>query len=139
MGDGVRIMSNTYIPTRTWLGNHVFIGPGVTFLNDRFPGRSENMETPKGAVIEDDVVIGGGSIILPGVSIGERSFIAAGAVVTKDVPPKSLVIGSPGSIKPLPKRLDMPNNHQLTMQPMDLWHPLTADIDAAGWPKEWKR
>ena len=43
-GDGVRIMSHVYIPSRTWFGSHVFVGPGVNFLNDRLPGRVEGDE-----------------------------------------------------------------------------------------------
>ena len=81
LGDGVRIMSHVYIPSRTWIGSHVFIGPGTTFLNDRYPYRRDPAPTPRGATIEDDVMIGGGVTILPEVHIGERSFIAAGAVV----------------------------------------------------------
>jgi acetyltransferase-like isoleucine patch superfamily enzyme len=127
-GTGVRIMSHVYIPSRTRFGDNVFVGPGVTFLNDRQPGRCEVMPTPKGATIEDDVMIGGGCTIMPGVTIGERSFIAAGAVVTKDVPPRSFVVGVPGRIQPLPPNLDMPNNRRLTLQPLDLWHPLTPDL-----------
>lgn len=134
-GNGVRIMSHVYIPSRTWFGNNVFVGPGVTFLNDRLPGRLGKMPMPKGARIEDDVMIGGGCTILPGIAIGERSFIAAGAVVTRDIPPKSLVKGVPGRIEPLPASLDLPNNPALTIQPIDIWHPLTADLSAIDWPK----
>jgi serine acetyltransferase len=68
--------------------------------------------------------------ILPGITIGERSFIAAGALVTKDIPPRSFVRGVPGRIEPLPSNLDMPNNRRLTLQPTDLWHPLTPDLGA---------
>ena len=138
MGKGVRIMSHVYIPSRTWFGDNVFVGPGVIFLNDRFPGRREKMETPRGATIEDDVVIGGGCTILPGVTIGKRSFIAAGATVIGDIPPMSLVVGTPGRIKPLPENLNMENNRQLTIQPLDLWHPLTKDLNASTWPADWK-
>jgi len=137
MGDGVRIMSHTYVPSRTWFGDHVFVGPGVTILNDRYPGRRATLATPRGPTIEDDVVIGGGCTILPGVRIGERSFVAAGALVHCDVPPHSLVVGVPGRIEPLPDHLDMPNHRQLTIQPVDLWHPLTPDLAAADWPQEW--
>lgn len=137
LGCGVRIMANVYIPTRTWIGDHVFIGPGVTFLNDRTPGRYDNMPTPRGATIEDDVMIGGGCTILPGVRIGARSFIAAGALVTKDVPPRSFVVGSPGRITPLPPALDRQNNRALTEQPVDIWHPATANPDAMDWPGDW--
>ena len=137
LGDGVRIMSHTYVPTRTWFGDHVFVGPNVAFLNDKRPGRCDPMPTPRGATIEDDVVIGGGATVLPGVTIGERSFVAAGAVVTKDVPPRSLVVGAPGRIEPLPPELDRPNNRGLTLQPVDLWHPLMPDLAAADWPEDW--
>lgn len=137
MGDGVRIMSHVYIPSRTWFGDHVFVGPGVIFLNERLPGRVEVMQTPRGATIETDVMIGGGCTILPGITIGERSFIAAGAVVTKDVPPRSFVKGTPGQIQPLPPQLDMPNNRRLTSQPIDLWHPHMRRLDDATWPKDW--
>jgi len=139
MGNGVRIMSHTYVPSRTWFGDHVFVGPGVTILNDRYPGRREVLETPRGPTIEDDVVIGGGCTILPGVTIGEGSFIAAGALVHGDIPPRSLVVGVPGRIAPLPKKLDMPNDRRLTIQPVDLWHPLMPDLSAADWPEDWRR
>jgi acetyltransferase-like isoleucine patch superfamily enzyme len=135
-GKGVRIMSHVYIPSRTWFGNDVFVGPGVTFLNDKLPGRLREMPIPKAARIEDNVMIGGGCTILPGITIGERSFIAAGSVVTKDVPPRSLVKGVPGKIESLPASLDMPNNPELTMQPIDIWHPLTTDLSKTDWPKE---
>ncbi len=137
LGDGVRIMSHTYVPTRTWFGDHVFVGPGVTFLNDKLPGRREPAPTPRGATLEDDVVIGGGVTILPGITIGQGSFIAAGAVVTRDVQPQSLVVGVPGRIRPLPEELNRPNSRTLTSQPLDLWHPLAETLDEANWPPDW--
>jgi len=136
-GTGVRVMSHVYIPSRTWIGDHVFIGPGVTFLNDKYPGRRDPMPTPRGATVRDDVMIGGGCTILPGVTIGERSFIAAGAVVTKDIPPRSLVIGNPGVISPLPAKLDMANTRKLTMAPRSMWHPELEYGGAKSWPTEW--
>ncbi|NQU11646.1 hypothetical protein HQ590_12705 [bacterium] len=130
-------MSQVYIPSRTWFGNHVFVGPGVTFLNSRFPGRLPDVPCPRGATVEDEVMIGGGATILPGITIGARSFIAAGAVVTRDVPPRSLVRGCPGDIQPLPAKLDVPVDRQLTVQPFDLWHPRTPDLAALRWPADW--
>jgi acetyltransferase-like isoleucine patch superfamily enzyme len=138
MGNGVRIMSHTYIPSRTWFGDHIFVGPGVTFLNDRYPGRIAPHPSPRGATIEDDVMIGGGCTILPGVTIGRGSFIAAGALVHKDIPPGSLVVGVPGRIEPLPPQLDVPNSRRLTEQPLDIWHPLTLNLDATDWPDDWQ-
>ena len=137
MGNGVRINTHSYVPSRTWIGDHVFIGPGVTFLNSRVPLRRHPTPTPRGATIEDDVMIGGGATILPEITIGERSFIAAGAVVTKDVPPRSFVIGVPGRISPLPEHLDMPNDREITMQPLDIWHPKTEYLGKNVWPDDW--
>lgn len=122
LGDGVRIMSHVYIPTRTRFGNHVFVGPGTTFLNARLPGREDRPQLA-GAQVEDDVMIGGGCTILPGVRIGCRSFIAAGTLVTRDVPPRSFVKGSPGKAEALPTELDRENSRRLTLQSTDLWHP----------------
>ena len=136
MGDGVRIMSHTYIPSRTWFGDNVFVGPGVTFLNDRYPCRIEPDPAPRGATIEDDVMIGGGVTMLSGVTIGRSSFIAAGAVVVSDVPAKSLVTGVPGRVQPLHAKSDKPNDRTLTMQKLDLWHPL-GDLSAQRFPDDW--
>ena len=138
VGDGVRIMSNVYIPSRTWIGDNVFIGPGTTFTNGKYPFRGYPNDYPtKGATIEDDVVIGGGVTIMPWITIGERSFVAGGAVVTKDIPPKSLVVGVPGKIYPLPAKLDVPNNKKYTMSKHELWH---SDLEYPGdndWPENW--
>ena len=134
-GTGVRVMSHVYIPSRTWFGDNIIVGPGVAFLNARYPGRRE-WET-RGATIEDDVMVGGGSTILPGVQIGKRSFIAAGAVVTKDVPPGSFVKGVPGEISPLPEHLDMANDRDSTLNPHSFWHPDLEYQGEAAWPDYW--
>jgi len=127
MGSGVRIMSHVYIPSRTKIGNDVFIGPGTTFLNDKKPCRygspDADLPVPKGAVIEDDVVIGGGCIINPGITVGRGSFIASGTLVTKDIPPYSLAKGSPVRCEELPEGLRGENNRKLTRNPFDIWHP----------------
>lgn len=131
MGDSVRLMSHVYVASRTVFGNRVVCGPGVTFLNDKRPGRAPGMA--KGAFVEDDVMIGGGCVILPGVRIGERSFIAAGAVVTKDVPPHSMVMGFPARCTPLPEDLDVPCRKEMAEQKLDLWHPLGSNPFDAPW------
>ena len=137
MGTGVRIMSHVYVPSRTWFGDHVFVGPGVNILNSRYPGRLPDIPTPRGPTIEDEVMIGGGVTVMAGVRIGTRSFIAAGAVVTKDVPAGSLVRGCPGRIEPLPEKLNVAMDRAMTIQPVDLWHPDTANLDALDWPGDW--
>jgi len=128
LGNGVRIMSHVYIPSRTHFGNHVFVGPGTTILNDRTPGRYPGDEPLPvcGATLEDDVVIGGGCTILPNVTIGKGSFVAAGTLVTKDVPPFSLLKGSPGRAQPLPEDWPKENSRVLTEAKLDLWHPQGA-------------
>lgn len=133
-GSGVRVMSQVYVPSRTWIGDNVFIGPGTRILNDRFPGRTD--AAVRGPTIGNDVMIGGGVTVLPGVKIGDGSFIAAGAVVVRDVPPLSMVVGPRGEIKPLPPHIAPTNSPRLTRQPVDLWHPLT-DISALEWPQDW--
>lgn len=139
LGDGVRLMTHVYVPSRTWFGDDVFVGPGTVFLNDRLPGRwpDEPPPTPQGATVEDDVMIGGGCLILPGVTIGRGSFIAAGATVTKDVPPESFVIGRPGRVEPLPPALARPNARSLTRPRQDLWHPQTPFDELPDWPPAW--
>lgn len=105
IGDFVKIETHVYIPTDVVIGSFVFIGPGVTITNDRYPLKLRDQYKPEGAILEDGVTIGGGVTILPGVRIGHDSFIAAGAIVTKDVPPDSMVVGAPGRIMPLPDHM----------------------------------
>ncbi len=105
IGNRVKIESLVYIPTHTKIGNDVFIGPNVVLTNDKYPQRMRDQYEPIGPIIEDSVSIGANSTIMPGVRIGEGCFIAAGSVVTKDVPPWSLVKGVPGKIYELPEKL----------------------------------
>jgi acetyltransferase-like isoleucine patch superfamily enzyme len=105
IGSFVKIEANCFIPTHCTFGDRVFLGPGVTILNDRYPLRMRDNYRPEGCVLEDNVTIGGAVVLLPGVRVGAGSFIAAGAVVTKEVPPGRLVVGVPGEIRPLPEEL----------------------------------
>jgi acetyltransferase-like isoleucine patch superfamily enzyme len=105
VGDFVKIESNCYIPTHTTIGSRVFIGPGVVLTNDKYPQKMRDRYSPKGPVIEDGVTLGAGVVVLPHITVGRGSFVAAGAMVTKDIPPMSLVKGVPGEILPLPEKL----------------------------------
>lgn len=105
IGDFVKLIAACYVPTHTVIGSRVFLGPGVVLTNDRFPLKMRDDYSPEGPMIEDDVSIGAGAVVVPGVRIGRGSFVAAGAVVTKDVPAYSLVKGVPGAAVPLPDKL----------------------------------
>jgi len=91
IGSQVSIQSNVYIPKGTIIEDNVFIGPCAVFTNDKYPP-SRRITGPH---IRRGAVIGAGAIILPGVEVGEYSIVAAGAVVTRDVPPRTVVAGVP--------------------------------------------
>lgn len=96
IGHKTKIQSNSYITAYTVIGNNCFIAPMVTTTNDNFMGRTEDrFKYIKGPVIKNKARIGGGAILLPGVNIGEESFIAAGSVVTKDTMPEKVYMGVP--------------------------------------------
>jgi len=93
VGDRVSIQSAVYIPTNTVIEDDVFVGPRVCFTNDKYMGRGDVKLL--GAHIEQGVRIGANSTILPGVRIGKDALVGAGAVVTKDVEPYTMVAGIP--------------------------------------------
>lgn len=99
IGAFCKIQSNSYITAYSELEDHVFIAPCVTTTNDNFMGRTEaRFGQIKGAVIRRGARVGGGVVILPGIEIGEEAFIAAGALVTRDIPAKKLVAGLPAKV-----------------------------------------
>lgn len=109
MGNFVKIMTGCYIPTHVVIGDRVFFGPNVTLTNDRYPLKMRETYSPEGPIIEDYVTLAAGAIVCPGVRIGHHSFVAAGAVVTKDVPPYTLAKGVPARFTDLPEELRQPN------------------------------
>ena len=103
IGNDVSIQSGAYIPTNTRIGNHVFIGPSVVFTNDRYPpSRIGGLDGPH---IMNGAAIGANATLLPGVIIGEGALVAAGAIVTRNVPDHMMAIGAPANIRELPKSL----------------------------------
>lgn len=103
VGSNVSLQTGVYVPSETEIGSNVFIGPQATLTNDPYPLR-ESVEL-EGPVVADDASIGANATLLPGVHLGERSFVAAGAVVTDDVPADTLAVGNPAKHRPLPETL----------------------------------
>lgn len=96
IGDRTKIQSNSYITAYTTLEEQVFIAPCVTTTNDNFMGRTEErFDKIKGAHVKKGARVGGASIILPGIVVEEETFVAAGALVTKNTEAKTLVKGVP--------------------------------------------
>jgi len=99
IGAMTKIQADAYITAYSTLEEHVFIAPCVVTTNDNWMGRTEKrFGNIKGPTIRRGARVGGGAILCPGVEIGEEAFIGAGAVVTKDVPPRVVVVGSPARV-----------------------------------------
>jgi len=100
IGEYTRIQGFCFIPDSVKIGKRVFIGPNVIFTNVKRPVVRHNMMKIRNGVtvVEDDASIGANVVICPGIRIGSRSLIGAGAIVTKDVPPDTLVYGCPAQI-----------------------------------------
>ena len=94
VGEGTRIQGGAYIADGTKVGEGVFIGPNATVLNDRYPPSRDSAKW-QFVTIEEGAVIGGGATILPGLNVGSHAVIAAGAVLTKDIPAGEVWSGNP--------------------------------------------
>jgi acetyltransferase-like isoleucine patch superfamily enzyme len=96
IGATTRIQADAYITAYSTLEENVFVAPCVVTTNDNFMGRTEQRhELMKGPTIRRGARVGGGAVLCPGVEIGEEAFVGAGAVVTKDVAPRTIVVGNP--------------------------------------------
>lgn len=94
LGDRVTVKCHVALWDGLRVEDDVFIGPGVSFANDMHP-RSKQYKTPLATLLRRGASIGAGAVILPGVTVGEYAFVAAGAVVTRDVDSFTLVKGNP--------------------------------------------
>jgi acetyltransferase-like isoleucine patch superfamily enzyme len=95
IGARVRIQTGAYITAFSELEDDVFVAPYVVTTNDRTAGRRAREVPLRGARLRRACRIGARAVLLPGVEVGEEAFVGAGAVVTRDVAPRSLVLGSP--------------------------------------------
>lgn len=103
VGERVLIQTGVYVTGGSLVEDEVFLGPGVLTTNDHTMGRHPSGERLLGPVFRRACRVGGGAVILPGVEIGEEAFVAAGAVVTRDVAPRQVVIGAPArATRPVP-------------------------------------
>jgi len=99
IGAMTKIQADAYITAYSTLEEHVFIAPCVVTTNDNWMGRTDKrFGNIKGPTIRRGARIGGGAILCPAIEIGEDAFVGAGAVVTKDVPPRVVVVGSPARV-----------------------------------------
>ncbi|MAT58499.1 MAG: N-acetyltransferase [Ignavibacteriae bacterium] len=106
IGKNCKISSHSFICEGVHIDDNCFIGHNVTFINDKFPRATNpdgSMQTEADWKLEETFIkkgvsVGSSSTILCGITIGENSIIGAGAVVTKDVPPNSIVAGVPAKI-----------------------------------------
>ncbi len=98
VGARVSVQTNVYLTAYSLVEDDVFVGPGVTTTNDDTMSRHEPEAQLVGAVLRRACRIGGGSVLVPGVEVGEEAFVAAGAVVTRDVPPRAVAMGAPARV-----------------------------------------
>jgi UDP-2-acetamido-3-amino-2,3-dideoxy-glucuronate N-acetyltransferase len=95
MGDRVTVKSGVQLWDGVRVEDDVFIGPNVTFTNDKFPRSRVRPDAFARTLIRKGASIGGGAVLLPGITVGEGAMVGAGAVVTQDVSPGTVVVGNP--------------------------------------------
>jgi acetyltransferase-like isoleucine patch superfamily enzyme len=101
LGDGVTVKCGVYLWDGCRIGHRVFIGPNVTFTNDKRPRSKVYPDAFLPTVVMDGASIGGGAVILPGLTIGRGAMIGAGAIVTRDVPDHAVVYGDAARVRAL--------------------------------------
>jgi acetyltransferase-like isoleucine patch superfamily enzyme len=98
VGARVRVQTNVYLTAGSVVEDDVFVGPGVVTTNDDTMGRHAADAPLVGVTLRRACRVGGGVVLVPGVEVGEEAFVAAGAVVTRDAPPRTVIMGVPGRV-----------------------------------------
>ena len=98
IGDRVTVKSGVQLWDGLRVEDDVFIGPNVTFSNDKFPRSRQYLASPLTTHVAAGASLGAGCTILPGLSIGQNAMVGAGAVVTRSVPANAIVVGNPARI-----------------------------------------
>ena len=98
IGNHVTIKSGAYLWSGLYIEDHVLVGPNVTFTNNKYPRSKVAPKKYPRTHIHKHVSIGGGAVLLPGLTIGKWAMIGAGAVVTRDVPDFAVVCGNPARV-----------------------------------------
>ena len=104
VGEQSRISAHVFLPSNSRIGACVFIGPNVTFTDDRYPVVGNTSYLAEPPTIGDYASIGAGAVILPGVVIGDHAVVGAGSVVTKNIPDRCKVYGEAARLRPVPQR-----------------------------------
>lgn len=98
VGQRVRVQTGVYLTAFTLVEDDVFLGPGATTTNDDTMSRHSREMPLRGAILRRACRIGGGTVLTPGVEVGEEAFLAAGAVLTRDLPPRAVAMGVPARV-----------------------------------------
>jgi acetyltransferase-like isoleucine patch superfamily enzyme len=98
LGARVLIQTGVYLTGGSIVEDDVFLGPGVLTTNDNTMGRHDPHDPLLGPVFKRACRVGGGAVLVPGVVIGEEAFVAAGALVTRDVGEREMVVGVPARV-----------------------------------------
>lgn len=100
VGSRCKLETEAYITALSEIGDGCFIAPEVTFTNDNFLGRTkERFKFHRGVTMHRGARIGANVTVLPGLTLGEDALVAAGSVVTRDVPARKLVMGAPARVR----------------------------------------
>lgn len=98
VGDNVTLKCGVYLWDGMVIEDNVFIGPNATFTNDKAPRSKQYPEKYESMVLKAGCSIGANATLLPGITVGQYAMVGAGAVVTKDVPEYSVVVGNPARV-----------------------------------------